>query len=86
MRADYPNWSHDSSFVYFVKRIENEEDTVYRVSLNSRKPERVASLVGTPRVINEVYTQWVGLAPDGSPLLLRSADLRQIYLLSFTGW
>jgi len=83
MRADYPSWSGDSGFVYYCTRLENDEEAIYRVGVASGKPERVASLSGTPRAIDEVYTQWAGLTPDGSPLVLRSADLRQIYLLSF---
>ena len=83
MRADDPNWSSNGDWIYFCTRSENDEEAIYRVSLSSRKAERVTSLAGTPRAFNEIYTQWVGLAPDDSPVLLRSADLRQIYLLSF---
>jgi Tol biopolymer transport system component len=85
MRVDYPNWSRNSDYVYFSTRFESGEEAIYRVSLASRNTERVTSLVGTPRAFNEIYNQWVGLAPDDSPLILRSADLQQIYLLSFAG-
>ena len=45
----------------------------------------MASLAGATRVFNEIYGQWLGLGPDDSPLILRSAGLQQIYLLSFAG-
>ncbi len=81
MTADYPEWSRNGKYVYFCTRAGND-DAIYRIALDSRKPELVATLVGTPRAYDELYTQWVGLAPDDSPILLRSADLQQIYLLS----
>ncbi len=82
MTADYPDWSRSGDAIYFCGHEENGDEAIYRVALQSRKVERVASLVGTARASDELYTQWVGLAPDDSPLLLRNADLQQIYLLS----
>jgi Tol biopolymer transport system component len=85
MRADYPNWSHDGQAIYFCSYLENGEEGIFRVSLGTRKVELVTSLAGTRRALNEMYTQWSGLAPDDSPLILKSADLQQIYLLSLGG-
>jgi Tol biopolymer transport system component/DNA-binding winged helix-turn-helix (wHTH) protein len=85
MRADYPNWSHDGKAIYFCSYLENGEEGIFRVSLSTRKVELVTRLAGTRRAMNEMYTQWAGLAPDDSPLILRSADLQQIYLLSLGG-
>ncbi len=56
---------------------------IYRISLATKRPEFLASLANVDRAMNEVYSQWCGLAPDGSPLILRAADLQQIYALSF---
>lgn len=85
MRADYPSWSRDSDYVYFCTHLDSGEEAIYRVPMASRKPERVTTLVGTERAFNSIYNQWVGLAPDNSPMILRSADLQQIYLLSLAG-
>jgi Tol biopolymer transport system component len=84
MRADYLNWSRDSKDVYYSTELANGEDAIYRISLASRKPELVTKLAGTRRAYNDVYGQWVGLTPDDSPMILRSADLERIYLLSFS--
>jgi Tol biopolymer transport system component len=85
MRADYPNWSHDGKAIYFCSYLQNREEGIFRVSLSTRRVELVTSLAGTRRAMNEMYTQWAGLAPDDSPVILKSADLQQIYLLSLGG-
>ena len=81
MRADYPSWSADSKFVYFVSVADHS--AIYRVSPESRRPELVASLDHVDRAMDELYSQWCGLTPDGAPLILKSADLQNIYALSF---
>ncbi len=51
LRADYPNWSRRSDSVYFVTHLDTGEEAVYRVSLSSRKTERVTGPSGhTTRV------------------------------------
>ena len=57
----------------------------FALSSSIAAPKVVTSLAGTRRAMNEMYTQWSGLAPDDSPLILKSADLQQIYLLSLGG-
>jgi Tol biopolymer transport system component len=83
MRADYPSWSADSRFVYFVTVAESGSAVIDRVSIATRSPELVASLAESDRAIDDVWGQWAGVMPDGTPLILRSADLQQLYLLSF---
>jgi Tol biopolymer transport system component len=85
MRADYPNWSHDGEYVYFYTSLDSGEEAIYRVSLKSRKTGRVASLVGYTRAFDDLYSQWVGLAADDSPMILRSTGYQRIYRLSFSG-
>ncbi len=79
MSGGVPSWSADSKSVFFV----HDEAGVYRVPLATRRPELVASLANVPRAMNDVYSEWCGLAPDGSPLILRNADVQQIFSLSF---
>jgi Tol biopolymer transport system component len=85
IRADYPSWSADSKFVYFVNV--SAHSAIYRVAMDGRKdgkrPELFASLDRVDRAMDELYSQWCGLTPDGAPLILRSADLQNIYALSF---
>jgi Tol biopolymer transport system component len=85
MRADYPNWSRNSESVLFCSSLDSGEEAIYRVYLASGEAERVTTLVGTPRVNDELYSRWVGLTADDSPMVLRSADLQRIYRLSFSG-
>jgi len=82
LSVDYPNWSADSKWVYFDVHTDKAEE-IYRVSVAGRRPELVANLGKVVRAFDDVYSQWVGLTPEGSPMVLRSVDLQQIYLLSF---
>jgi DNA-binding winged helix-turn-helix (wHTH) protein/Tol biopolymer transport system component len=81
MRADYPSWSADSKSVFFVGI--GEHAAIYRVPLDTRHPEFVASLDHIDRSMDELWSQWAGLTPAGAPLILKSADLQSIYALSF---
>jgi Tol biopolymer transport system component/DNA-binding winged helix-turn-helix (wHTH) protein len=85
MRADYPAWSRNGDSISFVTRLEGDQKAIYRVVLASHESEKVASLTGQMMAMDEVYGHWMGLAPDDSPMILRSADLQQIYLLSLDG-
>jgi Tol biopolymer transport system component len=81
IRADDPSWSADSKFVYFVSP--SEHSAIYRVPPTGGRPELMASLDHIDRVRDEWWGQWAGLTPGGAPLILRSADLQNIYALSF---
>jgi len=74
-------WSADSSFVYFDNGFTTEE-AVYRVRISDRKVEQVAGLKNFRRVVTPWHT-WFGLAPDGSPLLMRDIGAQEIYALDF---
>ena len=81
MRADYPSWSTDSKYVYFVNV--SGQSGIYRVAVDTGKPEMIASLDHVDRAMDELYSQWCGVTPDGAPLIVKSADLQNIYALSF---
>jgi len=83
--ADGPilNWmpSPDSKYVYFVRELP-ENPQVLRVQLSDRKTEAVASLKGLRRIVDPaIGVSWVGVAPDGSPLLTRDTGTQEIYAL-----
>jgi Tol biopolymer transport system component len=80
--SDFPSWSRNSDWIYFVTRTERGDEAIVRVSLKTHRTEEVASLAGTVRAFNETFGRWAGLTPDDSPLILKSSDLQQIYLLS----
>jgi Tol biopolymer transport system component len=76
--ADYPTWSHDGKYVYFVSAAEGEPG-FYRVQIKDHKLERVASL----KDVKGSFGSWTGLAPDDSPLALRDISTYEIYALDW---
>ncbi len=73
--ASWPNWSHDSRFVYFL-HIHGNPPGVERVGIPDGKVEQVASLKGLQ--ITGVFGEWLGLAPDDAPLVLKDAGTQEI--------
>jgi serine/threonine protein kinase/Tol biopolymer transport system component len=78
MSAAYPNWSRDGSYVYFHSF--GSDPALYRVRITDHKLERIFNLKGLRLTIGFAGT-WCGLAPDGSPLLLRDVGSQEIYAL-----
>jgi Tol biopolymer transport system component len=68
-------WSHDSQYVCFCAgRAEGE---LCRVQISSKRVEPLASLRGSSGLVGD----WIGLAPDGSPLLITGTSIQEIYAL-----
>jgi len=77
----YPNWSPDSKFTYF-EDLGADGPEIDRVSIVTRKKERVIALKGIARVaMPESGAPWHGVAPDGSPLIMRDVGNREVYSL-----
>ena len=74
-------WSQDSKYVYFDTQ-STAEPAIYRVRMSDRKMETVASLKNFRRVILP-FQAWMGLTPDGSPLLMRDTGTQEVYALDF---
>jgi len=71
----FPNWSSDGQYVYFVRFPENA--AVFRIRISDKKLEQVVALKDfTPA---GYFAVWLGLAPDGSPLMLRDAGTQDVY-------
>ena len=78
---EYPNWSPDSRYVY-CEDMGAEGPEIDRVSVAGRRKERVIALKGISRVsMLESGVPWNGIAPDGSPLIMRDVGSREIYSL-----
>jgi Tol biopolymer transport system component len=77
----YLQWSADSKFVYFDTGFSREQ-AIYRVGIAGGKAEQVADLKDFRRVV-EAWVSWMGLTPDGSPLLMRDAGSQEVYALDF---
>ncbi len=75
----FPNWSKTGDYVYFLH--EENQPSVMRIRIRDRKIERVADLKDFRQT--GFYTQWLGMAPDDSPLLLRDIGTQDIYALDW---
>lgn len=71
------NWSHEGDAVYFVDILPASGPAVYRVRLQDRKVEKIATLMGR----NPIRTAWLGLTPDDSVLVSNSVGTSEIYAL-----
>jgi serine/threonine protein kinase/Tol biopolymer transport system component len=74
----FPIWSRDSRYIYFDSA-ENAPN-LYRVRIADQQLEQVASLRGM-RLAPILGGLLTGLAPDDSPLVLRSVGSQEIYAL-----
>jgi hypothetical protein len=75
------SWSREGKHVYFDS-ISATDPAIYRLRIGDRKLERVASLKDIRREWG-IWFPWFGLAPDDSPLLLRSAGRQEIYAVDW---
>ncbi len=69
-------WSPDSRFVYFDTLYGNEP-MLYRIRLADHKLEPWADLRGLHR--GGFFSPWLGMSPDGAPLLLRDTAIEEVY-------
>jgi serine/threonine protein kinase/Tol biopolymer transport system component len=74
----YPNWSHDSKYVYFEDTRE-DGPAIYRVAISGGKLEEVVSFKDIRRPLVAAGGKWSGLASDDSPLVMRDVSSREIY-------
>jgi Tol biopolymer transport system component len=73
----WPSWSPDSRSITYEQNPE-----IRRITLADRRIETIASIVDRPRAVG-VTGQWLGAAPDGSPLILLEAGTHEIYALDW---
>jgi len=77
----FTEWSADAKYVYFDTGF-GADPAVYRVRVADHKLERVADLKNLRRVVT-AWLSWIGLTPDGSPLLMRDVGTQEVYALDF---
>lgn len=73
------NWSRKGNAIYFEDTMAPEGPGLYRVSLPEGKLERVVSLK-PPR---QVYSGWVGVAPDESLLVSNFVGSFEVYAIDW---
>jgi len=76
----FPNWSKNSDYLYFFQQ--ENQPSVMRVHIRDRKIETVTDLKNF-RITGLLAGDWLGLAPDDSPLLLRDTGTQEIYALDW---
>jgi hypothetical protein len=76
----WQQWSSDSKSVYVSDLGDRHAPVFYRVRIADRKLERVAAFE-VPEGSTGYWVSWTGVAPDGSPLLLRDLSIQEIYAL-----
>ena len=74
----YPTWSHDGKYLYFLHDVANPG--IFRMRPTGGAVERVVDLKGFR--FTSYYDQWMGLDPDGAPMLLRDIGDDNIYALN----
>jgi eukaryotic-like serine/threonine-protein kinase len=75
----YSQWSADSNYVYFDSGL-GPNLAIYRVRVADRKVEKVADIRNFNRVV-QAWVSWMGLTPQGSPLLMRETGSQEVYAL-----
>jgi Tol biopolymer transport system component len=76
----FPQWSHNSEYIYFLGG-PSVVDKLQRVRISDRKSEQLADLKSFQSAPG-FAGDWMGLAPDDSPLFLRDAGTQDIYALT----
>ncbi len=74
-------WSRDSQYVYFDNGA-SPSPAIYRVRVADRKLEQVCSLKEVRRTVT-FWSAWMGLTPDGAPLIMRDTGTQEVYALDF---
>lgn len=74
----YPLWSRDSSFIYFIRPVENPG--VYRIRPSGAETEQVIDLRGFR--YTSVWRYYMGLDPEDTPILLRDTGMDDIFAIT----
>jgi Tol biopolymer transport system component len=79
----WPEWSRGGDYIYFTGvPPAGQQSAVFRVRISDRKLEQVVSLKDFRQPLPR-WGDWMGLAPDDSPLLQRDAGTQDIYALDW---
>jgi eukaryotic-like serine/threonine-protein kinase len=78
-QTNFPTWSSDSRFIYFLSML-NTPPGVYRVAVLGGNAERIVDLKGFR--FTGAVSFWMGLDPTDTPMLLRDVGTDDIYALT----
>jgi len=74
-------WSADGRYFYFDKYVDNDP-AIFRIRTSNHHLERVASLKDMRRSPG-LMGWWMGLTPDGAPMILRDTSIQEVYALDW---
>jgi Tol biopolymer transport system component len=77
----YLTWSPDGRYIGFDTGF-NTDPGFFRVRVADGQIERVVSLKNILRFVAQ-FGEWTGMAPDGSPLVVRDISTQEIYALDW---
>jgi len=80
--SGFTQWSADGKYIYFDNGF-SKDAAIFRIGLSDRKVEHLVSLKDFRREVLEQGLPWMGLTPDGSPILMRDTGSQEVYALDF---
>jgi Tol biopolymer transport system component len=76
-------WDSDSQHLYLIDPFWKGFDrSIHRINIDSKVSETVLK-IGNIRSAWGVWNMWIGIAPDGEPMLLRDLSIHHIYALDW---
>ncbi len=81
INVSWPGWSRKGDYIYLNGTPSSGQAGIFRVRISDRKLEQVVSLTDFHQA--PAPGNWMGLAPDDSPLLFRDAGTQDIYALDW---
>jgi Tol biopolymer transport system component/DNA-binding winged helix-turn-helix (wHTH) protein len=83
-QMSYPSWSHDGKYIYFQNwhdPVKGFGERIVRLRLSDRKVENIVDVKDVGRLTTGTIVDWLGLAPDDSPLFARDISTSEIFAL-----
>lgn len=75
----YPTWSRDSRFIYYFRYT---QPGIFRIPVKGGEPEEAFDLPSLS--YTGAIGRWVGIDPEGMPMMLTDAGSDEIYLLTLS--
>jgi eukaryotic-like serine/threonine-protein kinase len=80
--GEFPTWSKDGRYIYFGEGDSyGNAASFYRVDITTRKIEKVTSIGNAQGLIGVEGYPWIGVSPNGAPLIAREVGTQEIYAL-----
>ena len=80
----YHSWSHDGKYIYFQSwhdPVKHIGERIVKLRLSDRKAENIVDIKDVGHLTTGTIVDWLGLAPDDSPLFARDISTSEIFAL-----